>query len=142
VPKAKGKDARGDPQVERVYAWEHSFTDWGRTSATLDECRTLLRQACDAYDVDVPALKTRSGTYCYYDPSTHTIALLRHTVNRAALLHEVAHHIVGDTAPTAQDHGPTFLGIYMTLLEQAEIAPRSALHASARAAGLTWRKPR
>lgn len=61
--------------------------------------------------------------------------------NVSQVLHETAHWIVfklfGDKP---QDHGPTFLGVYMWLLEALRAAPRIALHASARAHGLKWRE--
>lgn len=61
--------------------------------------------------------------------------------NVATALHEAAHLIVNDLfSGAAQDHGPTFLGVYMWLLETAGVAPKIALHATARAHGLKWRK--
>lgn len=61
--------------------------------------------------------------------------------NTATALHEAAHLIVSDLfGGNVQDHGPTFLGVYMWLLETAGVAPRTALHATAREHGLKWRK--
>lgn len=61
--------------------------------------------------------------------------------NAATALHEAAHLIAHDLyGDRGQDHGPTFLGVYMWLLETAGVAPRIALHATARAHGLRWRK--
>lgn len=61
--------------------------------------------------------------------------------NAATALHEAAHHIAwtlhGDHI---QDHGPTFLGIYLDLLVRARVAPQIALEATAREHGLTWRR--
>ena len=59
--------------------------------------------------------------------------------NVATALHEAAHHIAwylhGDRI---QDHGRTFLGIYLDLLIRAKVAPRVALEASDRAHKLKW----
>jgi hypothetical protein len=61
--------------------------------------------------------------------------------NVATALHEAAHHIAWAVhGERVQDHGATFLGIYLDLLSRAGVAPRVALEASARAHGLRWSK--
>lgn len=58
----------------------------------------------------------------------------------ATAMHEASHHIVFKLCGyRVQDHGPTFLGVYLWLLERSGVAPQSALHASAREFKLKWR---
>jgi len=58
-------------------------------------------------------------------------------LNVATALHEAAHciawHLHGERI---QDHGPTFLRIYLDLLVRARVAPELALKATARSFGL------
>lgn len=60
--------------------------------------------------------------------------------NAATALHEAAHQIAFALyGESIQDHGPTWLGIYLDLLVRARVAPRVALEATLRSHGLTWR---
>jgi hypothetical protein len=79
----------------------------------------------------------------YYDPGTHAVHLRPRHRNPATALHEAAHSIhdclFGHYShPGLQAHGPLWLGIYLTLLIKAKIAPKSALLASAKEKGLKW----
>lgn len=59
--------------------------------------------------------------------------------NVATAMHEAAHHIAWHLhGERIQDHGRTFLGIYLDLLVRAKVAPRVALEASARSYKLKW----
>jgi len=142
------KRADDDPQKEALYAWEDTWYDWGENSLTLAQCRKLIRGACRKYGVPPPAVKqhTRSMSWCM--PTAYLISMQaaspekpnRSGKNPATALHEAAHHIAYFYfKDKIQDHGPSFLGIYMWLLESAKIAPEVALHASARKHGLRWR---
>ena len=69
------------------------------------------------------------------------VSFSRRGKNVATALHEAAHIIVFDKfGDKPQDHGPTFMGVYLWLLTTAGVAPRIALEATARANGLKWRK--
>lgn len=61
-------------------------------------------------------------------------------MNEAIALHEAAHYITDRTYPRAADHGPTWLGVYLWLLEKAAVAPREALRATMRKHGLKWQQ--
>jgi hypothetical protein len=132
-----------DPQAEKVYAWEDSWREWETGYLTLPACREIVDVACRSRGILMPTVRQHT-----YPPESFSIvdqkliSLNRHTgKNFATVLHEVAHYIVWNTGQVrAQDHGPTFLRLYFSLLEAARVAPREALYASARAAGLRWRK--
>lgn len=127
-----------DPQQQAVYSWEGLWTDFNRKTLNIASCRWLVRRACRAYGVRAPkvfpgALKAR---WAYYHSEKHHISLNQAAQNIPIVLHETAHAIVNQLAPRAQDHGPTFLGVYLDLLR--EFVPASALFPSARRAGLRW----
>lgn len=135
-----------DPQKQAIYAWETKWKDWDRETLTLRELRETVRTACKQYAVPPPTkiLQHNSRAWSWYKDGLHrggiaTISFQRAQSNPAVALHETAHHIVfhyfGETVP---DHGPTFLGVYLWLLEKHHVAPREALHASARADNLRW----
>jgi hypothetical protein len=136
-----------DPQKAALYAWEESWGPWNFYSLTLTECREWVEMSCAYYDVPPPRVRqhrTREYSWCHTGMGVISMQGGKHRArggrNPSQALHEVAHWIVfqrfGDKP---QDHGPTFLGVYMWLLEAACVAPRVALHASARAHGLKWR---
>jgi hypothetical protein len=148
--KAPGSSARhsdpADPQKEAVYAWEDEWRAWNLDTLTLAECRITVRAACRRYGLPPPPVSQHKGV-SEYDCLTNRITLQsrnyrgRGGKNPAQVLHEVAHYVVFRRHGwRPADHGPTFVGVYLDLLEAAEIAPRSALHASARAFGIKWRE--
>jgi hypothetical protein len=144
--KVEGTDAR-DPQKEAVYAFESAWAAWNTNNLTLQECRDAIRWACLLFDVPPPRVKqhnTEAMSEC--DVSLGIISMQakarregRGGKNAATALHEAAHWIVWqqhDDRP--QDHGPTFLGVYLRLLTAYGVAPAAALLPAARHFGLKW----
>lgn len=146
-----------DEQQAAVYGWEDSWADWNRATATKAALRKTIRRAERWYRVrPVTAIwfpkRNRGATpdrrtmgkgrklSTWYDPNVHDIWIRPRHRNHATTLHEVAHSICdtlfGD-APL-QIHGPIWLSIYLNLLIAHKVAPRTALLASAREAGLKW----
>lgn len=143
---AKGKAAKlADPQRDELYRFEARFAGWNESKLSVAECRAILRRACKSFGVETPGLTTRKGRDCHYvydrrDGKPDVIRLGRETgKNEAAVLHEASHHILRKLNLGKMDHGPTFLGLYMRLLEMHDVAPRGALRAWARKHGLRWR---
>lgn len=133
-----------DPQREGVYEWETEFRDWNRKTLTLPEVREYVRTACAYYELEAPPIRPLPGKqYAYLGMGEGWgrghMGFSEWCCNPAIALHESAHFIVGHLCPRAADHGPTWLGIYMWLLEKAAVAPVEALAASARKHNLKWR---
>lgn len=134
-----------DPHKQKVYAWEQSWHAWNWNTISLAACRKAIRRACTWYKVDPPTVVQHKGR-SYSWPEQNRISMQtgeRAKVggkNMATAMHEAAHHIAHALhGERIQDHGPVFLAIYIDLLERAQVAPRTALEASARAFGLKWR---
>lgn len=138
-----------DPQIDPLYAWEEAWVDWNTNSLTLAECRSVIRTACKKYGVAPPPVrqhKTTAASYCEVverHVSMQAVGLRKHPhrggKNKSQSLHEATHWIVHHyCGERPQDHGPTFLGVYLWLMGAARVAPISALTASARAYGLKW----
>jgi hypothetical protein len=134
-----------DSQQARVYLWEDGFRSFIERTTTRKDIRWLIRKACALYGVDAPSVQFRSRASgkrmrlsSDYDPSQHAITIGIKDCNHAIAMHEAAHAITDDLHEGVEDHGPEFLGVYLDLLEWANVAPRSALHASAKASGLRW----
>ncbi len=139
--KAKGRSP-SDPQQDAVYSWESSWGPWNHKTLTLEECRWWINEACKRFDVPTPHVQrhfTREYPYC--NVTRRIISMSRKGMNAATCLHEASHMIAWDYfGDSIQDHGRTFMGIYLHLLEYAKIAPRIALTASARSHGIRWRE--
>ena len=140
--------ASADPHREAVYEWEDSWYDWGANTCSLTDCRALVRTACAHFKLPPPAVRQHNKAALSYCIPAHMVISLqavgsrpgRGGKNPATALHEAAHYIAWKKyGERIQDHGQTFLGVYMWLLEEAKIAPSVALHASARSHGLRWR---
>lgn len=153
--RAKGKVARrgksgcaGDPQRAAIYAWEDTWPAWYLNTHTLTELRYIVRHACKLYRTAPPSViqhNRRSMSWCDVEDGRISFQAVgpsgRGGKNVPVALHEVAHLVVFRRfGLRPQDHGPTFLGVYLWLLAKARIAPRVALEASARACGLKWRE--
>lgn len=132
-----------DPQRHRVYSWEAAWSDWNRGTLSLAGAREVVRWACHKYGIPSPRVtqhKDRQFSYSKGAPE-NVISFRLDQRNPAVALHEAAHHISGvlfGERTTMADHAPEWLGIYLWLLEGYRVAPRTALHASAKAAGLRW----
>jgi hypothetical protein len=136
-----------DPHRLKVYAWEDSWPGWSRNHIGINACRKLIHTACDDYKVSRPAVKVhhvRSLSFSY--PTEGYISLQgwahedRGGLNVATAFHEAAHHIAYALyGERVQDHGRTWLGIYLRLLVRGRVAPEVALKASLRSFGLKWR---
>lgn len=128
-----------DSQAATVYEWESEFADWNRRTDSIRRIRSYVRTACAHYGLKAPAVRNHGGKtwpYCAEDGSH--ISFSQWGQNVAVALHEAAHFIVLKLAPRAKDHGPTWLGVYLWLLNESGTAPTAALAASARAHGLHW----
>ena len=132
-----------DRQKDAVYAWEGAFRASGARSLTPAETRGIIRQCCRFYGIQPPRIKLmprNAREWSYYHSADEVIAMNWHQCNPHIACHEAAHAILDawDDDGDAEDHGPEFLGIYLTLLVEHRVAPSSALEASAREMGLTW----
>ena len=130
-----------DAQRKRVYAWEHEFSDWNRSGYSLKECRAVVKWACDKYGLPTPRVTqhdNKSFSYCIVGEKP-VISFGIDQKNAAVALHEAAHYICDRIFGAGlEDHCPQWMGIYLWLLEGYRIAPRTALHASAKARKIRW----
>lgn len=139
--------AKREDQRDRVYQFEDDWPAWNRNQLTIAQCRTLIRSACDHYRVTYPVVKqhkVRSMSWCI--PAMKLISLQgagpenKGGKNSATSLHEASHHIAYQLhGSRIDDHGPTFMGIYLHLLDKAHVAPLPALKAQLRHRGVKWR---
>lgn len=142
--KAPRPAVKSDPQCKAVYEWEDSWLDWNRESLTLAEVRRWVALACRAFRMPPPPVRQHAGNATTFALSDGSLISFNHVhKNPAIALHEAAHYICDRMfeGKKLHSHGPTWLGIYMLLLETARIAPKTALYATARAHGLRWRRP-
>jgi len=147
VKEVEGSNGVPDPWRDKLYAFEGDWPGFNTGSLTLDECRKIHASACDAYNVSPIPVHQHEGrkmSFQFSDPlrpGSEFISLRLDHKNPAVVLHETAHYIRTKLGSWwAQDHGPAFQGVYFWLLARAEIAPVSALRASARQRGLRWRE--
>lgn len=135
-----------DPNKNNVYAWEDTWPGWCHNHLSLGQCRALIKIACKHYKVPCPTVTQHTnGTYAWSAPSFNRISMQggehmhRGSRNVSTVMHEVAHHVGWHLhGEHIQDHGPTFVGIFIDCLVMAKVAPRVALEASARSCGLRW----
>lgn len=133
---------RSDPQGKAAYDWEDSFTLWPGAYLSQKRARELVAAACRKYRIPTPTirfLKTDRGpsSYTAYD---HVIKLRPRHMNAAIVLHETAHAITDYIlGANLEPHGAEWLGVYMVLLEDYRIIPRSAMELLAKERGLKYR---
>lgn len=135
-----------DPRKEATYAWETSWPGWDKNHITFQACRELVYCACDAYKVPRPVIVQHpQRSFSWSIPTRNRISIQggEHRSNGgrnvATVMHEAAHHIAWNLhGDRIQDHGRTFLRIYLDLLVRAKVAPETALKATAREYGLRW----
>jgi hypothetical protein len=136
---------KADPQQEALYDFEDRFPWANHNNATLEQLRGLVQAACIAYGVRPPTVvQHHVKTFSWCAPTLRRISIQakgernRGGKNAATALHEAAHQIVYDLCgDRAQDHGPTFCGVYFHLLTMAGW-PAAAIRAVAREHGVRW----
>jgi len=142
--------AERDPHKQAVYDWEDSWPGWNKNLITFKACKVLIDIACDDYKVARPFVTQHPHrAFSWSLPQVDRISIQggEHRGpggrNVSTVMHEAAHHIGWHLhGSRIQDHGATFLGIYLDLLERAKVAPRIALEATARACSLKWVHPK
>lgn len=138
-----------DPHKDAVYAWEDSWPGWDKNHIGIRACRKLIHQACDDYKVKCPTVTAHHiRSLSFSIPSKGYISLQgwaherQGGLNVATALHEAAHHIAFALyGNRIQDHGATWLRIYLDLLIKARVAPEVALRASLRGFGIAPARP-
>lgn len=137
-----------DQQRLAVYAWESAWATWNKNGTKRHNLRRWIRRAERKYRIPPTRIRFLERQHLSwrqvqirstYEPDEHRITLDWVGQNSAVALHEAAHAIT-DTlfGWDLEAHSRLWLGIYLWLLEDAKIAPRSALHASAKEFGLKW----
>jgi hypothetical protein len=127
-----------DPQLKSVYSWENKM-GWNGSDISRMHAVMLIEQACRKYKVKSPIIKFHTSRALPYSvPEENIISLQTHRyLNIPITLHEAAHHIVWNLyGCRVQDHGPTFMGVYLDLLEGSDIDA----YESAKNHGLKWKK--
>jgi hypothetical protein len=137
-----------DQQADKVYKWESEWSNWNHKAYDdLKAPRRWMRWAAKQAGVAYRKMRPTHRQFSFYRPHDDTIFLTKQHWNAATVLHEMAHAIITDrygerrtrlTKRFVQAHGPEWLGVYMTLLARAGIAPMVALRASADAAKLSY----
>lgn len=131
-----------DPQKHRVYAWEGSFRHANERTLTQQEVRRVIRRCCRLYGVRVPAMRflpRETREWSYFQDKENLLVMNFQQCNHWIACHEAAHVIVTRKwGESVFDHGPEFMAVYIRLLLEHEVAPLSALQASATARRLKW----
>ena len=128
--------------------WEDTWAGWDKNTTTLAVCRKHIERACKRFGIKPPIVKQHdTNAVSWSTPQKNIISMQGYGpdglggLNVPIALHEAAHHIIYHRVGLRpQDHGPTFLGVYLWLLENAKVASGAALRASAKTGKLKWRE--
>ena len=125
-----------DPQVNRLYRWE-SRNGWDVSNISFAQAKRIIFHACHHYGVAHPEVRlhtTRSLPWSISELNLISLQRDRY-LNIPVALHEATHHIVDHLhGSRPQEHGATFMGVYLDLLNLFYIR----MHDNARAYGLKW----
>lgn len=144
--KVKGREA--DPQRKALYRWEAAHDTFNVCALSLKQCDDLANSALKlAGHVKVTVTQGPSNRFSYNAPTLREIRLQgpsrrgRGGMNRATVLHEVAHQMVWDRhGASVRDHGPTFLAYYRDLLLGYGLMTADEFKLTARKRNLRWRR--
>jgi len=131
---------RKDPQATRLYKWQWEWRDWNTQNITFEQANEIADKACEAWSIPPPRkfkLGKAGGKFSVYEDGSRSLTLLPEHLNTAMTLHEISHHITDIRYGSGyQYHGPEFMGVFLDLLADFNVAPRKTLFYSARQAGL------
>ena len=111
---------------------------WDDSDTNFSAASQAIHNTCEFYKVPQPEIKLHTTRALPWScPERGVISLQRDKyLNVPISLHEATHHVVWHKFGTrVQDHGPTFLGVYLDLLKTNGFD----MYDSARAYGLKWR---
>lgn len=126
-----------DFQRKRLYKWEREvpMNEQVRLPISLEQCRTLVEKVYEDYGIEAP--KVTDGRGCRTARgSLREVKLPEWARTPWTVLHECAHGLVEKCHPWAPGHGPEFVRVYVTLLDQYYDVPATALVLSARSKGI------
>lgn len=144
----KPKSPRTDYQQNEVYAWEDQFL--GAKNATSPEgyFRGVLRAICKAYRVPRPVIRAMPKGKFYQDAAAlcwadnGALYFRRGYRSVLTLCHELSHWVLDHYGyPDIGHHGPRFVGVYLYMLQGAQVMPLNVGIASAKHFGLDFRDP-
>lgn len=129
---------RPDPQKKAVYRWEGKWRDFNRSTRTMRQLTTIVRNACRLYGLQPLRVTSHLGKeYSFFQ--VDKISFNHEQKNEAIALHECAHyicdHYFGDAIAV---HSEQWMGIYMWLLRNNRYAPTIALTSSAAEDEIRW----
>ncbi len=136
-----------DPQAKKVYSMEKAeLSGHYMGKMTLREIRSISNKLCKEYRVPKVQIYVRSYDSSHevvwgiYYPDFMKIAL-HPKVGKCLLilLHELAHHIAMIKHPYAQQHGPTWMGIYAGLVNKMNLVPLCGMRAICKRHGIRIR---
>lgn len=116
---------------------------------TLERAKKLANRMAEYYGVKAPVLSRVRRGLKNFTAITFELdgkALVHVNIDKAEftaplIAHEMAHVICDAYSVQEPDHGKTWLGIYLHLMDVFKIVPGDAMARSARAAGLKLRNP-
>jgi hypothetical protein len=129
-----------DPQRNLIYAMERlEFGGHWSHKISRRTANKWVRQACRNLGVAKPkiVIKTVRGVRGEYHTASQTIYLdTEYGRSGLVLLHELAHHIAYLKYPRSEDHGPSFVRVYATLLDMSRLVPIAGTKAACRRHGV------
>ena len=126
------KVIKKDMQKHPCYRWEADFgnalyVNGKNPSKTMTEAeaRSLTIDICQTYGVKLPKINFNKSGHCSYARGSSEVKYLMTANNNVngglfTVIHETAHILDAAKGRTAKDmsHGPTFIGIYIKLLNR------------------------
>jgi hypothetical protein len=133
--------SRRDSAARRLYAWEDAVVAPRDTSLVpFARLQALVDHVWEAEGRHFPPRIRPLPRQ-----ARRTIARATRTAIEApaelpswVLLHEIAHALTGDVDGNGLDHGPEFVGVYVSLLVRHARLDRALLEASLQEAGIGW----
>lgn len=76
----------------------------------------LYRKLGGSQNLTLSYSNDRRRTKCYYFFHREEISIIDFGINSMVLCHEISHHLTRQFAPDLPHHGPTFMGIFLSLI--------------------------
>lgn len=140
---------KSDPQRSRVYRMENEAIG-GRHYCQLSDLEIMARarDVCELYGVPQAKVSWSDLGRWAAEWKGGDIRLNRNKVTSRSILtilHELAHHVhwgLGGEASTQQEnHGPEFMGCYMSILDTSRIIPVVGMRAICESYRVEYRDP-
>lgn len=107
-----------DYQKSKVYAWERAYLPNDSVNIDIKQARTLVDYIWEDMGLKYPPVVTEFNSKRYLGTASRLQIHLLPLVSTITIIHEISHSLTAEIDGMSCGHGPSFVGMYVKLLDK------------------------